>query len=112
MVSWWFLVEHVEIYQMTYRYRGSYHFLIPKNYWYTLLKDIAAGGGYPPDGFVYTSIYSIYAAYRIYRIYAAAYILHCSTLRLHTLKTSLLKFGLEPTLRGAGLAWGAQVRAF
>ena len=28
--------------------------------------DIAAGGGVPPDGFVYTSIYCIYAAYRIY----------------------------------------------
>ena len=48
MVSLWFLVELVEIYQMTYRYMGSSHFLIPKNYWYTLLMDIAAGGGVPP----------------------------------------------------------------
>ena len=48
----------------------------------------------PPDDFVYTSIYCIYAAYRIYRIYAAAYILHCSTLRLLTLNNLITHIGL------------------
>ena len=71
--------------------------------------------GVPFDGFVYTSIYEyiLYIRRIPYIPYIrAAYILHCSTLRLHTLKILLLKFGMEPTLRGAGLAWGAQVRAF